>query len=751
MFVLPCKFTLRQRQVFSILAQMTTIVSSSPTGAHLDRLARWMAPMALALLSSASGAAPEALAAKSGTTIEWPSYGGDYTEQRYSRLDAINTATVGRLGLEWALDLPNETGLVATPLLIGGTLYFTGKFSVVYAVNARTGRIDWTYDPKAREVLTKSHKRMTINWNPSRGVAYWQHRVYVAVADGRLIALSDKDGKELWSTQTFDPTTARLITGAPLAFNGKVLIGFGGGDLGPVRGYVTAYDARTGKRVWRFYTVPGNPADGFENAAMRKAAATWTGEWWKFGGGGAVWNSMTYDPEFNRVYIGTGNGVPWNQSVRSPGGGDNLFVASIVALDADSGRYAWHYQETPGDDWDYDATVDMVLADIAIDGKSRKVLLQASKNGFFYVIDRSTGKLISAEPFVPTTWAKRVDFNTGRPVEEPHARANGAQAAVIRPSSNGAHSWPPMSYNPDTGLVYIPAIDLDQYYSARGVDLTTWMQKPFTEWLGYSDVIGRDDIPQAPQAGGAESGSDNVFGNDSAAWLQARDPRSNTTIWRVKQPGLWSGGTLTTRGGLVFIGQANGAFVAYDAKTGKELWIFNAERPISAPPISYAIDGLQYVSVLVGWGGTPGNEGALGDPAVRMNYRDGGRRLLTFAIGGPATLQNSPSNPIEPIDVAGFVPDPAKVARGERIFDVTCNLCHGTDARSGGGAPDLRGSTLASDPNTLRQIVLGGTLELRGMPQYTDFSQDDVDSLYHYIRFRARQDLKHTDRSPASQ
>jgi quinohemoprotein ethanol dehydrogenase len=541
----------------------------------------------------------------------------------------------------------------------------------------------------------------------------------------------------LWSTQTFDPQTPRNLTGAPLAFNGKVLIGHGGGDLGPVRGYVTAYDAHTGKQMWRFYTVPGNPADGFENDAMKMAATTWTGNWWKLGGGGAVWNSMTYDPEFNRVYIGTGNGVPWNQHIRSPDGGDNLFVASIVALDANSGRYAWHYQETPGDDWDYDAAVDMVQADLLVDGKSRKALLQASKNGFFYVIDRATGKLISAAPFVTTNWAKRIDLQTGRPVEEPGMRAADT-SIIVRPSAYGGHSWPSMSYSPDTRLVYIPAIDLQQYLSARGVDPKTWSQPPFTQWMGYSDAVGRDQPPSS----GEGATPDNIFGNDSSAWLQARDPQTNKTIWQVRQPGMWAGGTLTTRGGLVFIGQANGRFVAYDATSGTELWTFNCGRPISAPPISYSIGGIQYVSVLVGWGGTPAAEGALGDASVRMAYRDGGRRLLTFALDGRAPLPITPTTASVPIDTAGFEPDPAKVARGQHIFDVSCNVCHGTDAFSGGQAPDLRASLLATDPSILRKIVLEGALQLSGMPRYADLSLEDVDSIYHYIRFRARTDLK---------
>lgn len=668
---------------------------------------------------------------------EWLSYGRDYSEQRFTPLASIDTETVATLGLSWGLELPAETALVATPLKVGGVLYFTGKWSVVYAVDAATGKIKWTFDPKALEVLGRDPRRLEINWGMSRGVAYWKDKIYVGVADGRLIALSAKDGTQIWSAQTFAPETPRYITGAPLAFNGKILIGHGGADMGPVRGYVTAYDAETGKQVWRFHTVPGNPADGFESKAMEMAAKTWTGQWWKYGGGGTVWNSMTFDPEFNRVYLGTGNGTPWNQAIRSPGGGDNLFLASVVALDADTGEYVWHYQENPGETWDYNSDMDMVLADLAIDGEPRKVLLHAPKNGFFYVIDRHTGKVISAEKLVKVTWASRIDTATGRPVEIPGARP-GKGAVTVWPGPVGAHSWPSMSFNPRTGLVYIPVVDLQGSYDARGIDPETWTRAPFSYWTGYSDIVGRDIVQNAEQ--------NNIWGDSSSAWLQARDPRTNTMAWQVKQPGLWAGGTLTTGGGLVFIGQASGLLVAYDARTGKELWKYDCGRPISAAPISYGIGGVQYISVLVGWGGTPSAEGALGDPSMRMGYRDGGRRLLTFALRGQSSMPTVPAAPVVPIDVPGFKIDPAKVRRGERLFDATCSICHGTNVLSGGGAPDLRGSGVASNPESLRQVVLGGALTARGMPQYTGFSAGDVEAIYHYIRSRARE-----DRAPTSQ
>lgn len=684
--------------------------------------------LALALVLSACGMGDPAVP---DDRTGWPSYGRDYTEQRFSPADEITMRSVARLGLFKVLDLPDETGLVATPLMVGRTLYFPGKFSKVYAVDAVDGTIKWTFDPDVRARLMQDSRRMKFSYGTSRGVAYWKGRIFVGTGDGRLIALSAKDGREIWSVQTFDPATPRYITGAPLAFNGKILIGHGGADLGPVRGYVTAYDAATGKQAWRFYTVPGNPADGFENKAMEMAAKTWTGEWWKYGGGGTVWNSMTYDPEFNRVYLGTGNGAPWNRDIRSPGGGDNLFLASVVALNADTGEYAWHYQENPGETWDYNSNMDMVLADLIIDGRPRKVLMHAPKNGFFYVIDRQNGKLISAEKFAKVTWASHVDLKTGRPVELPGARP-GKGVSSIWPGGFGAHSWPSMSFNPDTQLVYLPMVDLPGNYDARGVDPATWKVAPFEYWHGYSDLFGRN-VRKTP----AETAE---IARDAGAWLQARDPRTNKIVWRVRQPGLYVGGTLTTAGGLVFTGQASGDFVAYDARTGAKLWSFDAQRPITAPPITYVIEGRQYVAVLVGAGGSVGAEGSTADAKRRMGYRDGGRRLLIFRIDAKENLPPEPRESLTPIDVPGLSIDAGKVLRGRAIFDAQCFTCHGSNAISGGGAPDLRSSPVATDLATMRQIVLGGALEARGMPKFTELTSGDVEALYHYIRAQARAD-----------
>ena len=410
-----------------------------------------------------------ALAAEPGGE-HWLAFGRTYSEQRFSPLTRIDRSTVSNLAVDWYLDLPGERGLVSTPLVAGGTLYFIGSMNVVRAVDAASGDLLWEYDP---DTAAHAGRRMRAGWDHSRGIAYWKHKLYVATWDGRLNAVDAATGRELWSTMTLDPDTNFYITGAPKVFKDKVLVGNGGTEHGVARGYVTAYDAGTGEQVWRFHVVPGNPADGFENDAMAMAAETWTGEWWKYGGGGNAWHGFTYDPELDALYIGTGNGAPWNRKIRSPGGGDNLFLCSIVALDPDTGEYRWHYQTTPGETWDYNSNMDIVLADLTIEGRTVKALMHAPKNGFFYVLDRENGELVSAAPFTETTWATAIDPGSGRPVEVPGARYENAPA-VISPGPIGAHNWHAMSYSPATGLAYFPAIHLAYRFTDEGIDLDAW-------------------------------------------------------------------------------------------------------------------------------------------------------------------------------------------------------------------------------------------------------------------------------------
>lgn len=650
----------------------------------------------------------------------WPSYGRTYSENHASPLTSINADTVKQLGLVWSLELPDVHNGATMPLEVNGVLYFAVDQSKVHAVEAVSGKELWQYDPHAAEA---AGQKLRYTWGP-RGIAYWQDKVYVGTTDGRLIAIDVKSGKPVWSTLTVEREDTRTITGAPRVFDGMVIIGHAGGDSGPQRGYVTAYDATTGRLVWRFYTVPGNPADGFESSAMAMAAKTWTGEWWKYGGGGTVWDAITYDPELDAIYFGTGNGTPWNRKVRSPGGGDNLFTTSLVALDAKTGRYKWHYQQNPGDTWDFDATMGITLATLKIDGKPRKVLLQAPKNGFFYVIDRTNGRLISAEKYAKVTWADHIDMATGRPVENPAARYPNGEA-FVSPASSGAHSWPPQAFNSKTGLVYIPTLAIPGYYSDKGIDPKTWTFKRGQPNLGVADYIG--DVPK-------EAGSSALI-----AW----DPIRQRQVWSVKTPGFWNGGAMTTLGNLVFEGQASGDLVAYAADTGTKLWSFYCAMGISGAPITYSVNGRQYVSIVAGWGG--GGAGYLGSLAAQHGwvFRVHQHRLLTFALGGNAQLPANlpPPRWVVPIDDPKIEVAPQKAKEGAVLFTHLCVTCHGSGVVAAGFAPDLRASAIPLSGEAFEKIVRGGALRSRGMPDFGELTSGDLENIRSYIRQRARETL----------
>ncbi|MEQ8234040.1 MAG: PQQ-dependent dehydrogenase, methanol/ethanol family [Gammaproteobacteria bacterium] len=646
----------------------------------------------------------------------WAAYGRTYSEQRFSPLDAINADNVAGLGLAWYKDLPNDRSLNGTPLVVDGVMYFEGSYNFVYAVDAKSGETLWTYDPK---VIEAAGERMRVMWDVSRGLAYWAGKVYVATVDGRLIALDAANGERVWETMTVDPRKALFITGAPKVFRGKVLIGNGGTEWGPTRGYITAYDADTGEQAWRFWVVPGNPADGFENAAMEMAAKTWTGEWWKYGGGGTVWHGMTYDPEFNTVYIGTGNGSPWNQKIRSPEGGDNLFLCSIVALDADTGAYKWHYQTVPGETWDYNSNMDIVLADLEYGGQSVKALMHAPKNGFFYVINRANGELLSAEKLGKVTWASHVDLKSGRPVEVAGARYEDGEE-LVWPSPFGTHSWHAMSYNPDTGLVYIPTIEMPALWKDDKVDFQAWQPPHFFVNVGVE--FGTEDTP-------ADYGE---------AFLVAWDPLESRKVWQHELPPQWNPGTMTTAGKLVFQGRADGRFVAYHAETGEVLWSVELGHGISAPPVTYSVDGKQYVSLLVGWGGAGLIAGTL---AAQHGWKYGvhPRRLYTFALDGKGSVPPSPPRSFaQPLDPADFVIDEQLAAYGQHVYAQSCFLCHGGGAVSGGNAPDLRESPIVLGRESFRAVVVEGAKRMNGMPRFKHFTERELDGLMHYVRKMAR-------------
>jgi quinohemoprotein ethanol dehydrogenase len=533
---------------------------------------------------------------------------------------------------------------------------------------------------------------------------------------------------------TVDPKKALYISGAPKVFKGKVLIGNGGTENGATRGYVTAYDAETGKQAWRFYIVPGNPADGFENKTMEMAAKTWTGQWWKYGGGGNAWHGFTYDPEFDALYIGTGNGSPWNQKIRSPGGGDNLFLCSIVALDPDTGEYRWHYQTTPGESWDYNSNMDIVLADLKIDGEDVKALLHAPKNGFFYVINRATGKLISAEPFADVSWASRIDLETGRPVEVPGARYM-ENAALITPGPLGAHNWPSMSFNPITGLAYIPTIHQSYRYDDAELKLKEWKSP---DWQSTSPTEGLGVAAELlDYKKGASPGS-----------LQAWDPINQKRVWQVPLPVAWNPGTLTTAGDLVFQGSADGEFSAYDASTGNSLWKYKVGLGIAAPPITYAIDGRQYVALLVGWGSIFAALGGQEAADLGWRYRTHMRRLVTFSLEGNKTLPPQPKPVIpQPLKAPYFEINAALARTGEQVFG-QCTFCHGFAAVSGGAAPDLRASPIVLSDKAFADVVRNGARRSQGMPSYESLSNNQMKALQHYLREQAN--LEETSTTKAS-
>jgi len=646
---------------------------------------------------------------------DWPGYGRTYGEQHYSPLAEIDAGNVARLSLAWSFDLgPGNPASI--PVAVDGVLYVSSGLSIVRAFDAASGKLLWEHDTRVADV---AGDKLRPAWG-IRGIAWWNGKVYTGTQDGRLVALDARTGAEVWTAQTTAPGDGRYITGAPRVFDGKIIIGHGGADSADVRGYVTTYDAETGKRLWRFFIVPGNPGDGFEDETQAKSARSWTGRWWEHGGGGTAWNAFTYDAETDTILIGTGNGAPWNRKIRSPGGGDNLFLCSIVALDAKTGRYKWHYQINPGETWDYNAAMDMHLADLRIGGRTRKVLIQAPKNGFLYVIDRTNGKLISAEKIARVTWASRIDPATGRPVETPDARFPEGKSFELWPSERGAHSWMPSAFSPQTGLVYIPKLETGAIYTDRGIDLKNWKRPDRNApGLGETFDLALDDPLQ------------------NRSELLAWDPAAQRKIWSIPTVGGFNGGILATGGNLVFQGQIDGIFAAYAADSGRPLWRFPAQAAVIAAPITYRAKGAQYVTVLVGMGTTAGVVArALG--GVRVDARTQIKRILTFRIGGTATLPPPPETPpLAALPDADYQPDPALAERGGALFNLRCVACHGINAEAGGTAPDLRSSGVPQSAEAFAAVVRDGGLVQNGMPRFAELTDAELAGLRQFIRARA--------------
>jgi len=649
------------------------------------------------LKNIASAIDSDALLNADKTQGNWLTYGKNYEENRYSELDQIDKDNLDQLGLAWALELGTKRGIQTTPIVVDGILYATGPWSVVYAIDARDGKMLWTYDPEVPREKSTNFCCGVIN----RGLAIYEGDLFFGTLDARLISLNAEDGSVNWTVNTkYKDDMISSITGAPRIVKGNVLIGNGGAEF-DARGYVSAYDTKTGDMSWRFFTVPGDPSKPWEHPDLEEAASTWTGEWWKQGGGGTVWDAIVYDPEFNNVYIGVGNGAHWDRQIRSPEGGDNLYLSSIVALDADNGSYKWHYQTTPGDTWDYTATQHIIQADLEIEGEMRKVLMQAPKNGFFYVIDRSNGALISADSYCYQNWTTGMG-DDGRPIEAAGARYEDGATHWISPSNLGGHNWHPMTYSKRTGLVYIPGL----------VETSTYQHVPTEEGVAAAlgaqiSLAGKLYIPPVFDSNPAAPQPFISYGE-----LIAYDPVKQERVWTQKQALRYNGGLLSTATGLLMQADAEGNFSIRDDMTGEILWQYDIRSGGIASPVTYLVDGTQYITIFVGWGGVVGQ-------AENIAGRLHPGTVYTFKIGGDApALEKLPPATLA---FTSLKPDPSAtpnhLGEGFNLYAQYCIGCHGNPWFTGGNIPGLM---LSSDGvfNSYEDIVLGGRLLAEGMPNF---------------------------------
>jgi PQQ-dependent dehydrogenase (methanol/ethanol family) len=666
------------------------------------------------LLAKAANVNDARLLKGTNDTATWAHYGGSYNEQRFSPLKKINDANVKDLGLAWYADYDTNQNQHGSPLYVDGVIYVSTARNVVHAFDARDGKRLWTYTP----LMIPNPNLGLVN----RGIAAYKGKIYMGMLDARLVAIDAKTGKPAWNIDTV-PESLGLgamrknysITMAPRVAKGLVFVGGSGGEFG-VRGWIAAYDAETGKEVWRFWTVPGDPAkpdNAVSDSALKKALATWPDriEYWKQGGGGTIWDAAVYDPVTDLLYFGTGNGTPWNREMRDPNDGDNLYVASIVAVKASTGEYVWHYQETPGDSWDYDAISPLVTADVTINGEKKHVIIQPSKNGLIYVIEAATGKLISGDPFTEVTWATGVDLKTGRPIEVPGARYE-TEPFNIAPGAPGGHTWHPNAYSPDTGYIYIPTWE---NYSAMAPQQRPASGPP--PLIAFGGRIDRATLK--PHAKQADNG-----------WLQAWDPIARKTVWSTPKGPRATSGVLATRGNLVFMGNSNGKQLsAYNAKTGDKLWTFEAQTAVYAAPITYELNGLQYIAASVG--GTGGND------YFAPTYA----RMLVFKVGGnvklPAPAAYTPPQLNPPPSTA----TPEIIARGGQVYEQHCAVCHGAGAvQQRSSFPNLTYTPFLHSQEGFDQVVLKGVKLERGMGGFSDrLNANDSLALREYIISRANE------------
>ncbi|HYC54130.1 MAG TPA: PQQ-dependent dehydrogenase, methanol/ethanol family [Candidatus Binatia bacterium] len=691
----------------------------------MTRHARGALALAFTLLTANALAAPAVVGAQGAAHVDmariaaadsepgqWLAHGRTFAEQRYSPLAKIDKATVAGLELAWTYDAGTTRGNETTPLVIDGVLYATGAWSKVYALDAATGNPLWTYDPRVPGAKARDACCDVVN----RGLAAWKGRLYLGALDGRLICLDAATGKMIWEVQTTDTARPYTITGAPRVVKDKVIIGNGGAEFG-VRGYFSAYDADTGAMLWRFYTVPASKNGPFEHPELEVAARSWSDtSLWDSGLGGTVWDSMSYDAELDLLYVGVGNASIYNREQRSPGGGDNLFVASILAVDPDDGRMAWYYQTTPGEAWDYTATQHMILADIAIGGAARKVLLQAPKNGFFYVLDRKTGELISAAPYIDISWATGIDMKTGRPIERAEAGWDKGRS-LVTPGIPGGHNWHPMAYSRQSGLVYIPTFESVYAYLPDA---------KYKYALGNFNTA--EDLPSvSAEVEGFEELARYNVGTHLTAW----DPVTNSQAWRVDHGHGIPAGVLATAGGLVFQGRTSGMFAAYDAASGDLLWEREAGTGIMAPPVTYEAGGEQYVAVMTGLGGSAGGH------YTRVPAPNTGR-IVAYKIGGSAALPASAPAPERTITAPVVEASAEQIDRGRALYSMHCARCHGVGTISSGLYPDLRFSA-AEIYTVWNAIVLGGVFSGKGMASFADvLSEQDAHDIRAYVASRAR-------------
>lgn len=655
------------------------------------------------------------------TPEEWLSYGFDREETRHSPLTGISTENVADLGVAWTYDLATSRGVESTPIVIDGTMYVTSAWSVVYALDAKTGEELWVYDPNVDRAVGVNACCDVVN----RGVAVYDGKLYLGVIDGRVEALDAKTGDVIWSTITVDQSKPYTITGAPRVVDGKVLIGNGGAELG-VRGYLNALDADTGELIWRFYTVPSadkQPDGAASDSAFEQVGnVTWgdTGAWMTDGGGGTVWDSIIYDEANDSVIFGVGNGSPWNQRLRDPSGLDNLFLSSIVAVDADTGEYKWHFQTTPGDNWDYTATQTLIIATLPLgdDGADRRVVMQAPKNGFFYVIDAATGEFVTGNNYVPMNWATGLT-EEGRPIEVPEARY--AESSYLQtPGPLGGHNWHPMAYNPDVGLAYIPAQEIPQAYATD-----PRFQDDSSKWNTGADFAA--DVPQLIPSEVFKFLRSGLKGR-----LIAWDPVANEARWTVEHEGPWNGGVLSTAGGVIFQGKLNGEFVAYDAGTGERLWAQDVKSGAASGPGTFEIDGEQYVTITTGWGSA--YLLSAGGVAAPNPVQPTVGKVVTFKLGATGTIPDVDVQLVEATPKADPFGTEEQLAEGLVHYARNCLVCHGPFAVGAGVLPDLRWSAYTSSPEAWKGVVVDGNLQSIGMVSFADvLSEDDVEAIRAYV------------------